>query len=66
MIGGLWPRLLAVAVVLCAAPPVVRELPNDLVALGHSAAVVTAEPHATAVGLEVLQRGQPPSRAARR
>ena len=57
MIGGLWPRLLAVAVVLCAAPPVVRELPNDLVALGHSAAVVTAEPHATAVGLEVLQRG---------
>jgi gamma-glutamyltranspeptidase/glutathione hydrolase len=31
--------------------------PNDLVARGAQAAVVTAEPRATAVGLEILQRG---------
>ncbi len=30
---------------------------NDLVALGKEAAVVTAEPHATAVGLQVLREG---------
>jgi gamma-glutamyltranspeptidase / glutathione hydrolase len=57
-----WPRLLVVvSVLLGAARTPVRESltppPNDLVALGATAAVVTAEPHATAVGLEVLQNG---------
>jgi len=32
-------------------------LPNDLVARGRRGAVVSAEPHATAAGLEVLRRG---------
>ncbi|MFY9341349.1 MAG: gamma-glutamyltransferase [Planctomycetota bacterium] len=32
-------------------------LPNDLVARGKAGVVVTAEPHATAVGLQVLQAG---------
>lgn len=36
------------------AAPVV---PNDLVAVGVHGAVVTAEPHATRVGIEVLQKG---------
>jgi len=32
-------------------------VPNDLVAIGPAAAVVTAEPHATAVGLQILRNG---------
>jgi len=32
-------------------------LPNDLVARGAHGAVVSAEPHATAIGLQVLQQG---------
>ncbi|MCA8951504.1 MAG: gamma-glutamyltransferase [Planctomycetes bacterium] len=51
---ALW--LLAVAslpVGRLASPP----LPNDLVARGRHGAVVSAEPHATAVGLDVLRRG---------
>jgi gamma-glutamyltranspeptidase / glutathione hydrolase len=31
--------------------------PNDLLARGSAAAVVTAEPHATRIGLDVLQKG---------
>jgi gamma-glutamyltranspeptidase/glutathione hydrolase len=51
-------RALLLAAVLSAAPtsaPVL--LPNDLVARGKQGAVATAEPHATAVGLQVLQNG---------
>lgn len=33
------------------------DLPNDLVARGRQGAVVSAEPHATAAGLEVLRHG---------
>jgi gamma-glutamyltranspeptidase/glutathione hydrolase len=54
---GAWSRSLAVACVLAGLPPVAGALPNDLVALGAKAAVVSAEPHATAVGLEVLRKG---------
>ena len=32
-------------------------LPNDMVARGKHGVVVTQEPHATAVGLEVLRQG---------
>ena len=32
-------------------------MPNDLVARGSKGAVVTAEPHATQIGLDVLQQG---------
>ncbi len=39
--------------VLAAAPPA----PNDLVARGKLGAIATVEPHATAVGLEVLRGG---------
>src|SRR5688572_33483939 len=42
-----------VAILAAPAPPV----PNDLVARGEKAAVVTAEPHATRIGLQVLQDG---------
>lgn len=48
--------LLLLALVL-AAPAPIGAPPNDLVARGRQAAVVTAEPHATRVGLEVLRQG---------
>lgn len=46
------PLLLLSLLLLPAAPP-----PNDLVARGASFAVVSGEPHASAVGLQVLQKG---------
>jgi gamma-glutamyltranspeptidase/glutathione hydrolase len=54
------PRLLPALVLLCAAAPPRAFLPaprNDMVARGRAGAVVTAEPHATAVGLCVLRQG---------
>ncbi|MBM4062996.1 MAG: gamma-glutamyltransferase, partial [Planctomycetes bacterium] len=48
---------LAFACALSVCPRLDVEPPNDLVARGRNAAVVTAEPHATAVGLEVLRGG---------
>lgn len=52
-----WPGALAFAALLATLAAPAPPLPNDLVARGDKAAVVTAEPHATQVGLEVLQRG---------
>ena len=63
-----WPARVS-AIALCAslcsslwttAGPAPRDnapLPNDLVARGQQGAVVTAEPHATQIGLDVLQKG---------
>jgi gamma-glutamyltranspeptidase/glutathione hydrolase len=52
---GPFAALVAGLVAILAAPaPPVR---NDLVARGGKAAVVTAEPHATQIGLQVLQDG---------
>ncbi|HZN41970.1 MAG TPA: gamma-glutamyltransferase [Planctomycetota bacterium] len=64
-----WPALVSAAIALysglswglwATAGPAPRDnapLPNDLVARGAQGAVVTAEPHATQIGLDVLQRG---------
>jgi gamma-glutamyltranspeptidase/glutathione hydrolase len=49
--------VLALAALLAVPAPAPAPLPNDLVARGARGAVVTAEPHATAVGLEVLANG---------
>ncbi len=48
--------LLALAVWLAPTAPV-APVPHDLVARGRNGVVVTAEPHATAVGLEILRQG---------
>ncbi len=45
------------AVVLCGASLRTPPLPHDLVARGPHGAVASAEPHATAVGLQVLKSG---------
>jgi gamma-glutamyltranspeptidase/glutathione hydrolase len=45
------------AVVLCGASLRTPPLPHDLVARGPNGAVASAEPHATAVGLQVLKNG---------
>lgn len=42
---------------LCAVASTPAPLPNDMVARGANGAVATCEPHATAVGLEVLKAG---------
>lgn len=42
---------------LLLAVPVLAPAPNDLVARGKQGVVVSQEPHATAVGLEVLRQG---------
>jgi gamma-glutamyltranspeptidase / glutathione hydrolase len=54
-----WRRLLAVggALLLTAAAMAPAPLPNDLVARGERGAVVSAEPRATRIGLQVLAQG---------
>ena len=54
-----WRRLLAVggALLLTAAAAAPAPVPNDLVARGTAGAVVSAEPRATQIGLQVLQQG---------
>ncbi|HEX5052555.1 MAG TPA: gamma-glutamyltransferase [Planctomycetota bacterium] len=51
------PGLCALLCLSSAAAPAPTLPPNDLVARGRHAAVVTGEPHATAVGLQVLRDG---------
>jgi gamma-glutamyltranspeptidase/glutathione hydrolase len=50
-------RLLSLATLALLVGAAVAPVANDLVAHGDKGAVVTAEPHATAVGLRVLQDG---------
>ena len=57
MRGGAVLRAAVVALAWCSLSASVGAPVNDLVARGSKAAVVTAEPHATRVGLEVLQAG---------
>ena len=54
-----WRRLLAAggALLLTAAAAAPAPVPNDLVARGTAGAVVSAEPRATQIGLQVLQEG---------
>ncbi len=53
--GRRHPVALALIAIVFAAPPVV--VPNDLVARGSHGVVVSAEPHATQIGLDVLRDG---------
>ena len=58
-VRGLGRGLLAAAAALLFASSIAAPivLPNDLVARGRNGCVVSAEPHATAIGLEILKKG---------
>jgi gamma-glutamyltranspeptidase/glutathione hydrolase len=54
---GLRPAVLAASVLALFVASAPAPLANDLVALGARGVVVSAEPHATRIGLSVLQKG---------